>query len=190
MNKWERFGWIILGILTILVWAGVVFAAPVASEEYVIESAIVQTDIKQIFGEINKKANKYQDWQELFLGWSEQEVINFFETWQMTSLDFDDATKRGVMIWGPGYEANPIYRELFKQGVDPGQISISLGVGRYFCLRLLKDIIPDPEARSVIATLLMGYLFFVHAEAVGTHYPYGYRPAGPLPTYTILRIRF
>lgn len=160
------------------------------SQEIIVDNAVIKNDIKQIFKEINEKTNRYQDWQELFPCWTEQEIINFFELWQMTSLDFDDATKRGIQIWGPSYEITPEYKILFQNGVDPSSLTIALGCGRYALLRILKNIIPDQNTRSVVATLIMASYFYIHNEALLTHYPYGYRPPGRLPTFTVLRIKW
>lgn len=151
-------------------------------ESCVVESAVIRNDLKKIFTEINEQANKYNDWQELFPGWKEEEVLNFFEDLQLTAIDYD-LTQEGMARYGVGYEINPVIRGLYRAKVNPGALLLPVSAGWYVLLKNMNST----ERRAVL--LLVGVMEY---WAIESHRPNGITPSEPrkVPIFTILRIKF
>lgn len=162
----------------ILIWS--LLIPSVSAEEYIVEGAVVKNNIKAIFKEIHANTNRYQDWQELFPGWSEKDVVNFIECLRLINSDYE-VTKLGIDKYGFPYEMNPIYRAYFENGIGPNELFLPVSIGLYF---LLKDM--EPTERRIFLFILAGVEYW----AIGTHRPYGFFPTQKVPTFTILKIRF
>jgi len=142
---------------------------------------IARHDIKKIFSEINEKANRYNNWQELFPGWSEEEVLNYFEVLELVAIDYD-LTQEGIARYGVNYEMNPLIRGMHGAGVNPGSLLLPVSGGLYV---ILKNMNPT-ERRLTL--LLVGAAEY---WAIGTHAPNDIAPdPRALKTMTILRIKF
>ncbi len=169
-----------VSLVVIIALSGTVAIAADSDAMAIINLPVCEGGVKKFFAELNSGGNKTNP---LFEGWSEQEVISFYETARLLVAD-GDATTNLIKRHGIKAEANSIIRELVARGGEPHQY-FAVAIVAYY---LVAHKLP-PKARI----LYLWGIAVIEITALQTHEPFrtipSYGSSGPWMV-TVIHHRF
>jgi len=167
--------------LAIITFSGTVAIAADSSADAIINLPVCRGEADKFFAELNGSGSSKVN--PLFAGWSEQEVVNFYEIARLL-VAVGDATTNLVKRYGLKAEVNGAIRELVTRGGEPHQYFAAAIVAYY----LVANKLP-PKARM----LYLWGIAAIEIAALQTHEPFRtippYGQSGPWMV-TIIHHRF